>query len=147
MHPILALDPLAYEIRGMYRFADLKPEGTLADELRPIWPENPRLLMVAADPEADTYTENLALDLASALVKAGLPVGEVRVLQQETAEVAAQLVPGADVIVLADGEAEDADEKRSAFFAEIDFPSLLGSAKEDAPLIALSQAALDAATV
>ena len=62
--------------------------------------------MIAAEPESDTYTENLAMDLATALVKADLSVGELRVLQRETADVAAQLVAGADVIVLADGEGE-----------------------------------------
>ncbi len=88
----------------MYRFATLREDSGLAEAVRGRWPENPRLLMIAAEPDNDTYTENLAMDLATALVKADLPVGELRVLQRETADVAAQLIAGADVIVLADGE-------------------------------------------
>ena len=84
------------------------------------------------------------MDLATALVKADLPVGELRVLQRETADVAAQLVAGADVIVLADGEGEDADAKREAFFGELDMSTLLEGVKEGALVIALSEAARDA---
>lgn len=141
MKKVVAQDPLDYEIRGMYRFATLKEDATLVDEVRDEWPENPRLLMVAADPDDDTLTENLALDLASALVKAGLAVGEVRVLEAETASVAPQLIPGADIIVLADG----ADEKRDAFYEEVSLPNLLETAKDEAILIALSPQALEAA--
>lgn len=144
MDIVIAPDPMDYEIRGMYRFATLKPESALADAVRDRWPENPRLLMVAAEPDNDRYTENLAMDLATSFVKADLPVGEVRVLQRETAEVAAQLVAGADVIVLADGEADDADAQRDAFFSEIDFAQLAKNAKEGAVVIALSKAAADA---
>ena len=143
MDIILAEDPMDYEIRGMYRFAELKDNG-LADKLRPLWPDNPRLLMVAAEPENDTYTENLAMDFATALVKADLPVGEVRILQAETADVADKLVPGADVIVLADGEAEDADEQRTVFFNQMGLRALVGEAKNGAVVIALSAAARDA---
>lgn len=141
MKKVVAQDPLDYEIRGMYRFATLKEDATLVDEVRDEWPENPRLLMVAADPDDDTLTENLALDLASALVKAGLAVGEVRVLETETASVAPQLIPGADIIVLADG----ADEKRDAFYEEVSLPNLLETAKDESILIALSPQALEAA--
>ena len=109
MEVIVAPEPMDYEIRGMYRFATLREGSGLAEAVRDQWPENPRLLMIAAEPENDTYTENLAMDLATALVKADLPVGELRVLQRETADVAAQLIAGADVIVLADGEGDDAD--------------------------------------
>ena len=103
MEVIVASEPMDYEIRGMYRFATLREGSGLAEAVRDQWPENPRMLMIAAEPENDTYTENLAMDLATAFVKADLPVGELRVLQRETADVAAQLVAGADVIVLADG--------------------------------------------
>ena len=101
MEVIVAPEPMDYEIRGMYRFATLREDSGLAEAVRGRWPENPRLLMIAAEPDNDTYTENLAMDLATALVKADLPVGELRVLQRETADVAAQLIAGADVIVLA----------------------------------------------
>ena len=96
MEVIVAPEPMDYEIRGMYRFATLREGSGLAEAVRDQWPENPRLLMIAAEPENDTYTENLAMDLATALVKADLPVGELRVLQRETADVAAQLIAGAD---------------------------------------------------
>ena len=109
MEVVVAPEPMDYEIRGMYRFATLREGAGLAEAVRDRWPVNPRLLMIAAEPESDTYTENLAMDLATALVKADLSVGELRVLQRETADVAAQLVAGADVIVLADGEGKDAD--------------------------------------
>lgn len=144
MEIIVAPDPMDYEIRGMYRFATLKADSNLPAAVGERWPENPRLLMIAAEPDNDTYTENLAMDLATALVKADLPVGEVRVLQRDTADVAAQLIAGADVIVLADGEGENADDGRAAFFAELDMPALMASAKEDAVIIALSDAARDA---
>ena len=130
MEVVVAPDPMDYEIRGMYRFATLRKGAGLAEAVRDQWPENPRLLMIAAEPESDTYTENLAMDLATALVKADLPVGELRVLQRETADVAAQLVAGADVIVLADGE--------------LDMSTLLEGVKEGALVIALSEAAHDA---
>lgn len=145
MEIIVASDPMDYEIRGMYRFATLKADSNLPAAVGERWPENPRLLMIAAEPDNDTYTENLAMDLATALVKADLPVGEVRVLQRETADVAAQLIAGADVIVLADGEGEDADAQRAAFFAELDVPALLRNAKDGALIIALSEAARAAA--
>ena len=116
----------------------------IAEAVRDQWPGNPRLLMIAAEPESDTYTENLAMDLATALVKADLPVGELRVLQRETADVAAQLVAGADVIVLADGEGEDADAQREAFFGELAMSTLLEGVKEGALVIALSEAAREA---
>ena len=119
MEVIVAPEPMDYEIRGMYRFATLREDSGLAEAVRGRWPENPRLLMIAAEPDNDTYTENLAMDLATALVKADLPVGELRVLQRETADVAAQLIAGADVIVLADGEGDDAD-------ADIFLPLLVG---------------------
>lgn len=122
MEVIVAPEPMDYEIRGMYRFATLREDSGLAEAVRGRWPENPRLLMIAAEPDNDTYTENLAMDLATALVKADLPVGELRVLQRETADVAAQLIAGADVIVLADGEGDDADAQREAFFAELGVP-------------------------
>ncbi len=141
MEVIVAPEPMDYEIRGMYRFATLREGAGLAEAVRDQWPENPRLLMIAAEPENDTYTENLAMDLATALVKADLPVGELRVLQRETADVAAQLVAGADVIVLADGEGEDADAQREAFFGELDMSTLLEGVKEGALVIALSEAA------
>lgn len=144
MEIIVASDPMDYEIRGMYRFATLKADSKLPGAVAGRWPENPRLLMIAAEPDNDTYTENLAMDLATALVKADLPVGEVRVLQRETADVAAQLIAGADVIVLADGEGEGADGQRAAFFAELDMPALMARAKENAVVIALSDAARDA---
>ena len=128
----------------MYRFATLREGAGLAEAVRDQWPVNPRLLMIAAEPESDTYTENLAMDLATALVKADLSVGELRVLQRETADVAAQLVAGADVIVLADGEGKDADAQREAFFGELDMPALLEGVKEGALVIALSEAARDA---
>ena len=70
MHTFLAVEPCDYEIRGLYRFATLKDTG-LAEALADVWPDQPRLLMVAADPADATTTENLALDLASALTKAG----------------------------------------------------------------------------
>ena len=76
MEVIVAPEPMDYEIRGMYRFATLREGAGLAEAVRDQWPENPRLLMIAAEPESDTYTENLAMDLATALVKADLPVGE-----------------------------------------------------------------------
>lgn len=141
MNIVIAPDSMDYEIRGMYRFATLKPESALADAVRDRWPENPRLLMVAAEPDNDTYTENLAMDLATSLVKADLPVGEVRVLQRETAEAAAQLIAGADVIVLADGETEGADAQRDVFFSEIGFAQLVEGAKEGAVFISLSEVA------
>ena len=144
MEVIVASEPMDYEIRGMYRFATLREGSGLAEAVRDQWPENPRLLMIAAEPENDTYTENLAMDLATALVKADLPVGELRVLQRETADVAAQLIAGADVIVLADGEGEDADAQREAFFGELDMSTLLEGVKEGALVIALSEAARDA---
>ena len=142
MEVIVAPEPMDYEIRGMYRFASLREDSGLAEAVRGRWPENPRLLMIAAEPENDTYTENLAMDLATALVKVDLPVGELRVLQRETADVAAQLIAGADVIVLADGE--DADAQREAFFAELGVPALLVDLKEGAVVIALCEAARDA---
>lgn len=145
MEVIVASEPMDYEIRGMYRFATLREGSGLAEAVRDRWPENPRMLMIAAEPENGTYTENLAMDLATAFVKADLPVGEVRVLQRETADVAAQLIAGADVIVLADGEGEDADAQREAFFGELDMPALLEGAKVGALVIALSEAARDAA--
>ena len=138
---VLAVDPLDYEIRGLYRFASLKPSCTLAQEVGEAWPENPRLLMIASDPADATFTENLALDLASALSKADLPVGEVRVLQEDTASVAVPLIAGADVIVLAN----DHDDTRPGFFADIDLAEALKGAKDDALLIALSEEALKAA--
>ncbi|MFR7403261.1 MAG: hypothetical protein ACLUW6_00980 [Coriobacteriaceae bacterium] len=76
--------------------------------------------------------------------EADLPVGELRVLQRQTADVAAQLIAGADVLVLADGEGEDADDKRAAFFGELDMPALLEDAKDGALVIALSETARDA---
>ena len=132
MEVIVAPEPMDYEIRGMYRFATLREDSGLAEAVRGRWPENPRLLMIAAEPDNDTYTENLAMDLATALVKVDLPVGELRVLQRETADVAAQLIAGADVIVLADGEGDDADAQREAFFAELGVPALLVDLKEGA---------------
>lgn len=144
MEVIVAPEPMDYEIRGMYRFATLREDSGLAEAVRGRWPENSRLLMIAAEPENDTYTENLAMDLATALVKADLPVGELRVLQRETADVAAQLIAGADVIVLADGEGDDADAQREAFFAELGVPALLVDLKEGAVVIALCEAARDA---
>lgn len=144
MEVVVAPEPMDYEIRGMYRFATLREGAGLAEAVRDQWPVNPRLLMIAAEPESDTYTENLAMDLATALVKADLSVGELRVLQRETADVAAQLIAGADVIVLADGEGEDADAQREAFFGELDMPALLEGVKEGALVIALSEAARDA---
>lgn len=141
MQTFLALDPCDYEIRSLYRFATLKPETGLLEALKPVWPANPRLLMVAADPDDATTTENLALDLASALSKAGLEVGEVRVLEADTAEHAAQLVPGAQVVVLADGDAD----KRAAFFEAIDAARLLEGLADDAVVIGLDAAALEAA--
>lgn len=77
----------------MYRFATLREDSGLAEAVRGRWPENPRLLMIAAEPDNDTYTENLAMDLATALVKADLPVGELRVLQRETATLRPSLSP------------------------------------------------------
>ncbi|WP_302962730.1 hypothetical protein [uncultured Adlercreutzia sp.] len=141
MQTFLAVDPCDYEIRSLYRFATLKPETGLLEALKPVWPANPRLLMIAADSDDATTTENLALDLASALSKAGLEVGEVRVLEADTAEHAAQLMPGAQVVVLADGDAE----KRSAFFAAVDAARLLGELADDTVVIALDEAALAAA--
>lgn len=141
MQTFLAVDPCDYEIRSLYRFATLKPETGLLEALKPVWPANPRLLMIAADPDDATTTENLALDLASALSKAGLEVGEVRVLEADTAEHAAQLVPGAQVVVLADGDAE----KRAAFFEAIDATRLLNELADDTVVIALDEAVLAAA--
>ena len=68
MEVIVASEPMDYEIRGMYRFATLREGSGLAEAVRDQWPENPRLLMIAAEPENDTYTENLAMDLASSAV-------------------------------------------------------------------------------
>ncbi len=135
---IVAVDPCDYEIRGLYRFASLKPTCTLPEDVAGVWPENPRLLMIAADPDDDTFIENLGMDFCSALTKADIPVGELRILQRETENVAKPLVEGADVIVLADGD----DGKRQAFFEAIDLPVLLQNAKEDAVLIALDEQAL-----
>lgn len=140
MHTFLAVEPCDYEIRNLYRFATLKDTGLTA-ALRPVWPENPRLLMVAADPEDDTITENLALDLATALSKAGLEVGEVRVLQKDTAEHAAALLTGAHVIVLADGD----DAKRAAFYASLNLPGLMAAAPDETVVIGLEEEALAAA--
>ncbi len=139
MHTFLAVEPCDYEIRGLYRFATLKDTG-LAEAL---WPDQPRLLMVAADPADATTTENLALDLASALTKAGRGVGEVRVLEQDTAEHAAPLLAGAQVVVLADGDAE----KRAAFYADINLADCLATADGNVVLIGLDGAALEAAGV
>lgn len=138
---IVAVDPCDYEIRGLYRFASLKPTCTLPADVAGVWPESPRLLMIAADPDDDTFIENLGMDFCSALTKAGIPVGELRILQRETEKVAQPLVEGADVIVLADGD----DEKRRAFFEAIELPALLEGAKEDAVLIGLDEQALAAA--
>ena len=65
MEVIVAPEPMDYEIRGMYRFASLREDSGLAEAVRGRWPENSRLLMIAAEPENDTYTENLAMDLAT----------------------------------------------------------------------------------
>lgn len=142
MHTFLAVEPCDYEIRGLYRFATLKDTG-LAEALADVWPDQPRLLMVAADPADVTTTENLALDLASALTKAGRGVGEVRVLEQDTAEHAAPLLAGAQVVVLADGDAE----KRAAFYADINLADCLATADGNVVLIGLDGAALEAAGV
>ena len=79
MEVIVAPEPMDYEIRGVYRFATLREGSGLAEAVRDQWPENPRLLMIAAEPESDTYTENLAMDLATALVKADLPFPSILV--------------------------------------------------------------------
>ena len=140
---VLAVDPMDYEIRGLYRFASLKPECTIAADVEGVWPENPRMLMVASDPDDTAFVENLGMDFASSLTKAEVPVGELRILERETEGVAKPLLEGADVIVLADGD----DVKRKEFFAAIDFPELLKGAKEDAVLIALDKQALATAGV
>ena len=49
-----------------------------------------------------------------------------------------------EVIVLADGEGDDADAQREAFFAELGVPALLVDLKEGAVVIALCEAARDA---
>lgn len=140
MKTFLAPDALDYEQRGFYRLATLKEGCPLADELRPLWPANAKLLFVAADPADDTTTENDAMDLASALTKAGLSVGQVLVLQGETADAAAPLVAGAQVIALGAGD----KAKREAFFGEVGLPGLLAAAP-DALVIALDEEALAAA--
>ena len=53
-------------------------------------------------------------------------------------------IQAADVIVLADGEGDDADAQREAFFAELGVPALLVDLKEGAVVIALCEAARDA---
>lgn len=145
MEVIVAPEPMDYEIRGMYRFATLREGAGLAEAVRDQWPENPRLLMIAAEPESDTYTENLAMDLATALVKADLPVGELRVhpaARRPTSRASSSPVPMSSC--LADGEGEDADAQREAFFGELDMSTLLEGVKEGALVIALSEAAHDA---
>ena len=62
-------------------------------------------------------------------------------LEQDTAEHAAPLLAGAHVIVLADGD----DEKRAAFYADINLADCLAAADENVVLIALDAAALTAA--
>ena len=142
MEVIVAPEPMDYEIRGMYRFATLREDSGLAEAVRGRWPENPRLLMIAAEPDNDTYTENLAMDLATALVKADLPVGELRVLQRETADVAAQLIAGADVIVLADGEGDGCRCAARGVLRRVGHAPCLRASK-GALVIALSEAACD----
>ena len=68
MEVVVAPEPMDYETRGMYRVATLREGAGLAEAVRDQWPVNPRLLMIAAEPESDTYTENLAMDLASSPV-------------------------------------------------------------------------------
>lgn len=100
--------------------------------------------MIAAEPDNDTYTENLAMDLATALVKADLPVGELRVLQRETADVAASLspVPMSSCSPTGKGTMPMRSARRSS--PSWACPALLVDLKEGAVVIALCEAARDA---
>ncbi len=95
--------------------ATLDPANQFLERLGAVLPEHPKTLFVCSDPKDRGLTYGFAEDAQGAFERAGLPLGEVAVLDGKTAWMAYRLVRWADFIILMGGHLPT----QNAFFKKI----------------------------
>ncbi len=83
--------------------AILNPANGFLDRLRRDVPEGVRCLVVCSDPDSFAFTDQFAWDMAGAFREAGLPWGDLRVLDGRNPEQTGELVAWSQMILLAGG--------------------------------------------
>lgn len=111
------------------------------DNLREFVEPGGRLLVVASDPDTYDRLEEAADTFAGCFDWAGMPMSDVELLDHRTADQAAELVAGADVILLCGGHVPT----QNAFFQEIGLRELLEDF--DGVVIGISAGSMNAAEV
>lgn len=101
--------------------AILNPANGFLDRLRADLPERPKCLVVCADPNSFAFTDQFAWDMAGAFGEAGMPWGELRVLDGRNPLDARDLVEWSQLIILAGGHVPT----QNRFFREIGLAGFL----------------------
>ena len=127
-------------IQGADR-ALLTPVNGFIDRISAALPHLPRCLFICSKPHSYDRTEKFAEDMRSAFSEAGLPFGQLVILDGRNAVEAETLVAASDFIILAGGHVPT----QNAFFQEIRLAALL----ENYPgvIMGISAGSMNAASV
>ncbi len=101
--------------------ATLNPGNQFLERLEAVLPPHPKTLFVCSDPRDHGMTQGFVSDAQDAFDRAGIPLGEVAVLDSKTAWMAYRLVRWADFIILMGGHLPT----QNAFFKKIRFRRLI----------------------
>ena len=101
--------------------ARINPDNVFLHNLKSDLLPNPRCLYIASSPDAPDLNLCYSGDMADAFREAGMPFGELKILQRSTMKHAEALVQWSDFIILAGGHVPT----KNAFFRELKLGRLL----------------------
>jgi len=99
----------------------LTEENHFLEQLRLDVLPSANCLYIASSPDAPDLNAHYSAEIAAAFAEAGLPFGELRILQSSNADQAARLVQWSNVIILAGGHVPT----QNAFFRQLHLRELL----------------------
>ncbi len=101
--------------------AILNPQNDFIDRIREDLPENPSCLFVASSPDDRAATCEFGAAMFCAFSEAGIHFSGYEILDRWSEDIAADLIMGSDLIILAGGHVPTQNE----FFRELDLDILL----------------------
>lgn len=120
--------------------AILNPANGFVDRLRASLPPRPRCLFVASSPDDPEKTDYYANDMRMAFEEAGMPFGQLGVLDGRNAVEAEALIRASDFIILAGGHVPT----QNALFQQLGLASLLE--RYDGVIMGVSAGSMNAAS-
>lgn len=115
MYYFLTSNPMNYQTK------ELNPANTFVEKVKSVLPTQVSALFVCSDPRNYAFTDNYARDFQLAFEAAGIGFESYSILDERTADKAAELVAQANLIFLAGGHVPT----QNAFFHSIGLAKLL----------------------